>query len=285
MASVDVGVALLGYGTVGASVNRLLVESADEIERATGHRLRIVRALVRDADKSRSFAANRRRDHDRLRRSARRPLDSRRRGGDGRARPGRRIRPRVAPRRQVGGDREQAARRPRGRRPVRDRVGGRRAAAVRGFRLRGDPRREGAARVARRLERASRARDRQRHDELHPLAHGAGRLLCRGARRGAGARLRRGGSDRRRERRRRRREDGDPRDGRVRLAGRARGRRHARASPRSSRRTSRRPPISAWSCGSSASRASSTTRSTCACSPRSSSGRIRSPRSTARSTP
>jgi homoserine dehydrogenase len=57
MASVDVGVALLGYGTVGASVNRLLVESADEIERATGHRLRIVRALVRDADKERSFAA------------------------------------------------------------------------------------------------------------------------------------------------------------------------------------------------------------------------------------
>src|SRR5476649_746315 len=57
MASVDVGVALLGYGTVGASVNRLLVESADEIERATGHRLRIVRALVRDADKQRSFAA------------------------------------------------------------------------------------------------------------------------------------------------------------------------------------------------------------------------------------
>src|SRR4051812_3919745 len=58
MASVDVGVALLGYGTVGASVNRLLVESADEIERATGHRLRIVRALVRDADKQRSFAAD-----------------------------------------------------------------------------------------------------------------------------------------------------------------------------------------------------------------------------------
>jgi homoserine dehydrogenase len=58
MASVDVGVALLGYGTVGASVNRLLVESAEEIERATGHRLRIVRALVRDAEKERSFSAD-----------------------------------------------------------------------------------------------------------------------------------------------------------------------------------------------------------------------------------
>ncbi len=55
--SVDVGVALLGYGTVGASVNRLLVESAEEIERATGHRLRVVRALVRDASKERPFAA------------------------------------------------------------------------------------------------------------------------------------------------------------------------------------------------------------------------------------
>jgi homoserine dehydrogenase len=56
MASVDVPVALLGYGTVGASVHRLLDESADEIERATGHRLRVTRALVRDAAKERSFA-------------------------------------------------------------------------------------------------------------------------------------------------------------------------------------------------------------------------------------
>src|SRR5581483_5487278 len=57
MASVDVGVALLGYGTVGASVSRMLAESGDEIERATGHRLRVVRALVRDPEKERSFAA------------------------------------------------------------------------------------------------------------------------------------------------------------------------------------------------------------------------------------
>ncbi len=55
MASVDVGVALLGYGTVGAAVHRLLVESGDEIERATGHRLRVVRALVRDPAKERVF--------------------------------------------------------------------------------------------------------------------------------------------------------------------------------------------------------------------------------------
>ncbi len=56
MPSVDVPVALLGYGTVGAAVHRLLEEQGDEIERATGHRLRVVRALVRDAGKDRDFA-------------------------------------------------------------------------------------------------------------------------------------------------------------------------------------------------------------------------------------
>jgi homoserine dehydrogenase len=57
MASVDVPVALLGYGTVGAAVNRLLVENEDEIERATGHRLRVTRALVREPAKERDFPA------------------------------------------------------------------------------------------------------------------------------------------------------------------------------------------------------------------------------------
>jgi homoserine dehydrogenase len=55
MPPVDVPVALLGYGTVGAAVNRLLTESADDIERATGHRLRVVRALVRDLEKERDY--------------------------------------------------------------------------------------------------------------------------------------------------------------------------------------------------------------------------------------
>jgi homoserine dehydrogenase len=53
VASVDVPVALLGYGTVGSSVGHLLEEGAAEIERATGHRVRVVRALVRDPDKER----------------------------------------------------------------------------------------------------------------------------------------------------------------------------------------------------------------------------------------
>jgi homoserine dehydrogenase len=55
MASVDVSIGLLGYGTVGAAVNRLLTEQADDIERATGHRLRIVKALVRDLRKEREY--------------------------------------------------------------------------------------------------------------------------------------------------------------------------------------------------------------------------------------
>ena len=41
-APVDVPVALLGYGTVGAAVDRMLRDSTDDIERATGHRLRVV---------------------------------------------------------------------------------------------------------------------------------------------------------------------------------------------------------------------------------------------------
>jgi homoserine dehydrogenase len=58
MASVDVPVALLGYGTVGAAVNRLITEGGEEIERATGHRLRVVRALVRDTAKERRFVTD-----------------------------------------------------------------------------------------------------------------------------------------------------------------------------------------------------------------------------------
>jgi homoserine dehydrogenase len=57
MAAVDVPVALLGYGTVGAAVDRFLTLGADEIERATGHRLRVVRALVRDPARERSHRA------------------------------------------------------------------------------------------------------------------------------------------------------------------------------------------------------------------------------------
>jgi homoserine dehydrogenase len=54
--AVDVPVALLGYGIVGSAVDRLLSDNAEDIERATGHRLRVVRALVRDIEKERPQA-------------------------------------------------------------------------------------------------------------------------------------------------------------------------------------------------------------------------------------
>ena len=51
----EVRVALLGYGCVGAAVDRLLRRRGDEIERANGLRLRVVRALVRDTSKPRAY--------------------------------------------------------------------------------------------------------------------------------------------------------------------------------------------------------------------------------------
>src|ERR671919_1768428 len=57
MSTVDVPVALLGYGTVGTAVDRLLSENAADIERSTGHRLRVVRALVRDPGRERTGTA------------------------------------------------------------------------------------------------------------------------------------------------------------------------------------------------------------------------------------
>jgi homoserine dehydrogenase len=56
--TVEVPIALLGYGNVGSAVASLLAESADDIERATGHRLRIVRALVRDPARERTHVAD-----------------------------------------------------------------------------------------------------------------------------------------------------------------------------------------------------------------------------------
>ena len=168
MASVDVPVALLGYGTVGSAVNRLLNEQADDIERATGHRLRVVKALVRDLDKERELPARRRRAHDR-----RSPRSSTTRtiaivaevmGG---VEPAGEHVLELLRARQARRHREQAARRPARGGALRRRLGRRRPASLRGERLRGDPGDQGAARVARRHERPPRARDRQRHDELH----------------------------------------------------------------------------------------------------------------------
>ena len=86
MASVDVDVALLGYGTVGAAVDRLLTESADDIERATGHRFRVVKALVRDLGKERDHRPRAGVLTDDFAAIVDDPVDQGRRGGDGRAR-------------------------------------------------------------------------------------------------------------------------------------------------------------------------------------------------------
>ena len=187
MASVDVPVALLGYGTVGAAVNRLLHEQADDIERATGHRLRVVKALVRDADKAREFPP----DDGVLTTDIAEILDdpsiaivAEVMGGvepDGRATcssccaRGKHV---------VTANKQLVARR--GAELFAAASGARRAAALRGERLRGDPGDQGAARVARRHERPPRARDRQRDDELHAHRDGAGQDLRGGARRRAG---------------------------------------------------------------------------------------------------
>ena len=158
-------------------------------------------------------------------------------------------------------------------------------AAVRGERLRGDPRDQGAARVAGRDERPSRARHRQRYDELRAHRDGSREHLRRGARRGAEARLRRGGPHRRRVGRRRGREDGDSRDRRLQVARRARRRRLLRhhddrpARPRRRTRARHGDPAGRQP------RGSSTGTSTCTSSRRSSTSSIRSRRSTARSTP
>ncbi len=57
MTSEPLGIGLLGYGTVGSSVDRLLRERADVVERVAGRPVRVVRALVRDAARTREGAA------------------------------------------------------------------------------------------------------------------------------------------------------------------------------------------------------------------------------------
>ena len=139
--SVDVPVALLGYGSVGAAVHRLLEDGADDIERATGHRLRVVRALVRDPGRRRDSAEDGGCAHDGLRCDPRRPGDRRGRGGHGRDRADGGLRagsPACPQARRLG---EQAARRAAWGRALRGCIGGGRSASLRGVGLRGDPRR------------------------------------------------------------------------------------------------------------------------------------------------
>ncbi len=49
-----VGIGLLGYGTVGSSVDALLQARAEDIARVVGRPVSVVRALVRDAGRPRA---------------------------------------------------------------------------------------------------------------------------------------------------------------------------------------------------------------------------------------
>ena len=175
LASVDVGIGLLGYGTVGSSVDRMLVESAEEIERATGHRLRVVRALVRDPKKERPFPAGDgvlTSDFAAIRDDPEVQIVAEVMGGLSPA--GDYVRELLRAGKPVVSANKQLI--------ARDGAELFAAAseagvqlALRGVGMRGDSRREGAARIARRHERPPRARHRQRDDELHALEHGARR--------------------------------------------------------------------------------------------------------------
>ena len=173
MASVDVPVALLGYGTVGAAVNRMLVEGGDDIERATGHRLRVVQRARPRRRAGARLPPRGRRPHHRLRRDPRRPLDRARRRGDGRPRADRRLRARAccAPASRSSPRTSSSSRgaapsssRPR-RRPACSCASRRRVCAA-----------IPVIKVLRESlvvdERPPRARHRQRDDELHPHADG-----------------------------------------------------------------------------------------------------------------
>ena len=162
--------------------------SADDIERATGHRLRVVTRArprrgegaeyqPRDGVLTTDFAEIREDDSIALVAEVMGGIE-----------PTGELRPRTAARRQARRLREQAARRPARRRALRGRLGGRRPAPLRGERLRGDPGDQGAARGARRHERPPRPRHRQRDDELHPHRDGgAARPTTRRSRRRSSA--------------------------------------------------------------------------------------------------
>ncbi len=152
MASVDVPVALLGYGTVGCRRQPAARRARGRHrarDRATG--CASCEALVRDPTKERGFAAGRGVLTTDIADDPRRPVDRGRRRGDGRHRAGRRATCSSCSRAgKLGRHGEQAARRAARRGALRGRVRGGRPAAVRGERVRGDPGDQGAARVARR---------------------------------------------------------------------------------------------------------------------------------------
>ena len=232
-------VAVLGCGSVGSQVVRLLGEQADDLAARVGARVELVGVAVRRLDAPRevevppgllttdAHALVTRGDVDLVDRGDRRdragPVADHRRAGE----------------RRLRGDGQQGAARRGRRHPVRGRGQGRPRPLLRGRRGRGHPDPAAAARVAGRGPGDPGARHRQRHHQLHPRQDGQlRRRLRRGAGGGAGARVRRGRPDRRHRGLRRRGEGRDPGLAGVPHAG-DRGRRLPRGHRRRHRR--RRP--------------------------------------------
>ena len=239
-----VGIGLLGYGTVGSSVDALLAARAEDIARVVGRPVSVVRALVRDAGRPRSRTPA----EGLLTESFEELRDD----------------PRVSVVAEVMGGID----------PTRAYISellsrgisvvsaNKQLLARHGEELWGIAERHGAqlrfeasvcaaipvVKVLRESMLAARRsrghRHRQRDDELHPVGDDErGPGLRRGARARPGARVRGGRPDRGRERRGRGRQDRDPRVDRVPRArahrpGLARGDRHARPRRRHLRRTS-----------------------------------------------
>ena len=153
-------IGLLGHGTVGSAFEALLAERADAVAAITGLRPEVTGVLTRSRG---DFAGDPRRRSDLIVELI---------GGIEPAREYVLAAMRAGTPRRLG---QQAAALPARRGAVGERARARRAAALRGRgggRRAGDPR---AAGVARRRARRAHARDRQRHDELHPVRDGAQR--------------------------------------------------------------------------------------------------------------
>ena len=228
-------VALLGCGTVGAEVVRLLVGSADDLAARIGAPLELVGIAVRRAGRARDLPVD-----DALFTTDAAGLVAR---DDvdlvveviGGIEPARTLLLSRAARRQGRRDGQQGAARRGRREPARRGRRGRRRPLLRGERRRRDPAAAAAARVAGRRRRPPGHGHRQRHHQLRPDPHGRDRRgLRRGARRGHRAGLRRGRPDRRRRGLRRRRQGGDPR-----LAGLPHPRHGRRRPPRGHHRRDR----------------------------------------------
>ena len=247
MASVDVPVALLGYGTVGAAVNRLLHRAGGRHrarDRPPAARRQGARPQRRQAAR---VPARRRRAHDRHRRGARRPVDRDRGRGHGRRRPDGRVRargccgaastssPRTSSSSRGAGPSSSRPRRARG---VQLRFEASVCAAIPVIKVLRE------SLVVTNVHRVLGIVNGTTNYMLTEME--AGKSYDGGARRRAGEGLRRGRPDRRRDRRRRRGQDGDPRHGRVQLALRAGRRRGRSASTASTRSTSPPRASSRW---------------------------------------